>query len=145
MKKALLIVGIILIALALMGASFYGGTMYERNQARQVQNRFFASRGLNGTQPAEGNFQGFGNNPGGGRFFGGGISGQVKSIDGNVMTISTAQNVLTVNLSDSTVYLKSSRAAQSDVVVGDQVMVTGQRDSNGNMTASQVLITKPAQ
>ncbi|MGE5220808.1 MAG: DUF5666 domain-containing protein [Omnitrophica WOR_2 bacterium] len=145
MKKALLIVGIAIIALALMGASFYGGTIYERNQARQVQSRFFASRGLNGTPPADGNFQGSGNNPGGGRFFGGGVSGQVKSIDGNVMTISTTQNVLTVNLSDSTVYLKSSNAAQSDVVVGDQVLVTGQRDSSGNMTASQVLITKPAQ
>lgn len=145
MKKALLIIGIVIVAMALMGASFYGGTLYERNQARQIQSRFFASRGLNGTPPADSNFPGNGNNPQGGRFIGGGFSGQVKSIEGNVMTISTAQNVFTVNLSDSTVYLKSSNAAQSDVVVGDQVLVTGQRDSSGNIAASQILITRPAQ
>jgi len=56
------------------------------------------------------------------------------------LTVSTAQNVTTINLSASTQIQKSGPAASSDLQPGVRVMVTGQRDTKGNITASQVMI-----
>jgi hypothetical protein len=133
MKKALIIGGAILLAALLSAGSFYGGMVYQRNQANQVRANFFRSRGI------DPNAQ---NNGGGQRqgFFGGGATGQVKSLQGNVLTLSTAQNTTTVNLTDTTRIEKAAPAATTDLQPGERVTVTGQRDSNGNITASQVLI-----
>ncbi len=137
MKKGIWIVGSIVIALILMGASFYGGTLYQKNQQTNAQARFLASRGLTG------NFTGGGTGGNGstnGRGFGGGAQGQVKSINGNTISLSTAQNVTTVTLTNSTVILKSDPGTLADLQVGDRVQITGQRDSSGNITASQITV-----
>ncbi len=127
MKKALIIIGGIVLAAILAGASFYGGMAYQRSQQASTQARFFASRGINGDNQG-------GNFPTGGRGIGGfgGITGSVKSIDGNVLSVSTAQNVITVNLSDTTKILKASTGAASDLTAGEQVVVSVQRDTSGN-------------
>jgi hypothetical protein len=57
-----------------------------------------------------------------------------------VLTLSTAQNITTVNLLDSTRIEKSAPGAASDLQAGQGVIVTGQRDSSGNISATQVLI-----
>jgi len=146
MKKIMIIVSAVVIAGALAAGSFFGGMTYQSNQVNQVNQaraNFERLRGqasgdqLPGEAPE-------GLAPGG--FGGGGTTGQVKSIEGNVMTLSTAQDVTTVNLSASTQIQKSGPAATSDLQPGVRVMVTGQRDANGNITASQVmiLITSPS-
>jgi len=146
MKKGIWIGGSIVIALILMGASFYGGTLYQKNQQSSAQARFLASRGINGNFTGGGTFTGGGafraeGTPGAnGRGFGGGETGQVKSINGNTISLSTAQNVTTVTLSDSTVILKSDPGTLADIKVGDRILITGQRDASGNMTASQITI-----
>jgi hypothetical protein len=142
MKKALIIVGVIILAAALSAGSFYGGMTYERSQASNIRSQFLQSRGLTG--------DGFNSNRGqngtpsggqrGGFFGGGGVTGQVKSLDGNVLSLSTAQDVTTVNLTDSTVIEKPSQGTTSDLQAGVRVIVTGQRDSNGTITASQITI-----
>ena len=144
MKKGIWIGGSIIVALILMGASFYGGTLYQKNQQTSAQARFLASRGITGGFSGGGNFTGAAGTPGAGGAgrsgFGGGAQGQVKSIDGNTLTISTAQNVTTVTLSGTTTILKSDPGTVADLKVGDRVLVTGQRDSSGNITASQVTV-----
>jgi hypothetical protein len=138
MKRPVLIIGSVVVALLLMGASFYGGTLYQRNSANQTRNRFLASRGIDANTSgggAGGARQGFG--------FGGGAQGQVKSINGNTLTISTAQNETSVTVSGATVILKSDPGTLADLKVGDRVLVTGQRDSSGNITASQVMVIAP--
>jgi len=151
MKKTLMIIGAILLAALVAAGSFWGGMAYQTNRDNQVRANFLNSRGLanGGGFPNDGQFpnggQGFsgdgapnGQSPG---FFGGGrTTGQVKSIDGNIMMVSTAQDVTTINLSASTQVEKSEPAAIADLQPGMQVTVTGQRDSNGDITASQVLI-----
>jgi len=132
MKKVWIIIGAVVVAAALGAGSFAGGMAYQRNQANRIRENFLSSRGL-------------GNNPGangaqGRSFFGGGATGQVKSIQGNVLTLSTSQNVITVNLSANTRILKTTEATTQDLQTGAQVMVTGQRDNNGNINATQVLI-----
>ena len=132
MKKLLIIAGAVLLAVMLSAGSFYGGMAYQRNQANQIRANFLRSRGIDPNSP----------NNGGQRqgFFGGGTVGQVQSLQGNVLTISTPQNTTTVNLSDSTRIEKAAPAVASDLQQGERVMVTGQRDAKGNITASQVLI-----
>ena len=143
MKKVLIIVGVILAAAVLSAASFWGGMTYQTNKVSQTRNDFFAARGGqpgNGQFPDNGQFPNAAQGQQGQGFRGGGTVGQVKSIDGNVLTLSTAQNVTTVNLSDSTTVMKNVEGTTSDLQPGMRVMVTGERDSKGDLTASQVTI-----
>lgn len=146
MKKILMIAGVILIAVLLSAGGFWGGMTYQSNQADQVRANFMASRGLagDGQIPSGGLFPNGGQFPndgqGAGSFAGRGTTGQVKTIDGNVMTVSTAENITTVNLSTSTQIEKSVSGALSDLEPGTRVIVTGQRDQDGNLTASRVQI-----
>ena len=150
MKKILIIAGAILLAALIAGGSFWGGMKYQTKQADQARASFMAARGMTaGAMPPSGQFPG-GNFPEGGQppsgggigFSGRGTIGVVKTIDGNVMTISTAQDVTTVNLSADTQIEKYASAAITDLQPGMRVMVTGQKDKDGNITASQILIVK---
>lgn len=137
MKKIILIVGSILVAALLSAGSFYGGMTYQTNKAKQAQANFFAARGQNqnGQFPANGQSAGgrqgfFGN--------GGGTIGQIKSIDGDVIQLSTPQNVTTVTVSSNTVIRKTVDGTLADLKPGMRVTVIGQRDSNGNITAATI-------
>jgi hypothetical protein len=66
--------------------------------------------------------------------------GQVKSMDGNVLQLSTAQDVTTVNLTGDTIIIKSVEGTVSELQPGTRVMVVGERDDQGNITASQITI-----
>lgn len=143
MKKNVLIIvgGILLLALAGAGG-FWGGMTYQEKQGNQAQARFFEQRGglpANGQipegmqLPADGQFQG--------GFRGmGGTMGEVKSIKGNVLTISTAQDVTTVNLTEDTMIVKSVEGTADDLQTGMRVTVTGETDKDGKINASQVTI-----
>jgi hypothetical protein len=144
MKKILIIVGAVLLAVLIAGGSFYAGMAYQTKQADQVRTRFMQARGMTeGDMPQPGQFPG-GNPPEGGQFSGGtreflgrGTFGVVKSIDGDVMTISTAQDVTTVNLTKDTLIEKNITGDIADLQNGVRVMVTGQQDKDGNISASQ--------
>ena len=135
MKKGLFVLVAVIVAVGLAAGCFYGGMAYQRTQTANIRAAFAASRGgpPNATDTAGG---------GGGRggFFGGGARGQVKSIEGNALTLSTAQNVTTVNLSNSTQIEKTGPGTLSDLHPGQQVQVTGQRDAKGNIAAVTILI-----
>jgi hypothetical protein len=73
-------------------------------------------------------------------FPGRGTTGVVKTIDGDVITISTAQDVTTINLTEDIRIEKYVSAAITDLQPGVRVMVTGQPDDDGNITASQIQI-----
>ena len=114
---------------------------YQTNRVNQVRTNFFNSRGLGDNGQLPGNGSGLPNGSQNQGFFGGGGTvGQVKTVEGNVMTVSTARNVTTVNLSDSTQIEKPTTGSVADLKPGVQVMITGQRDSNGEITASQITI-----
>jgi hypothetical protein len=138
MKKVLIIIGAILVAGLLSAGSFFGGMQYQIRQANQVRQNFLNTRGF-------GNGNGNGNNgqfpngsQGGGQFGGfarGGTFGQIKSIDGNTLTISTPQSVITVNLDDTTRITKMVDGTSADLQPGMQVTVSGPRDNNGKITS----------
>jgi hypothetical protein len=139
MKKTIIVLIAVVVAVGLAVGSFYGGMAYQRTQTANTQAAFFATRGLdaNGTNPNGGQGQGQSQRRG---FFGGGTTGQVKSIEGNVLTLSTPQNVTTVNLSDTTQIEKTGPGVLSDLTPGLTVVVSGQRDTNGNIAATSILI-----
>ena len=133
MKKIIIIVGAVLLAGLIAAGSFLAGMAYQTNKAEQARVNFFNSRGqlgegqfpqggqapFEGQLPGGGQFRPEGQLPGGGQgafFFGrGGTIGQVKAIDGDTMTLSTAQDVTTVNLSDTTQIEKTVSGSVSDL------------------------------
>jgi hypothetical protein len=147
MKKILIIAGVVVLAGLLSAGSFFGGRAYERTQASRVRSDFLRSRGipLNGTGDGAQGFNGAPGASGGQRQFflgggDGGVSGQVKSIDGNVLTLSTPQDVTTVNISDTTRIEKTVAGTTGDLQPGQRVIVSGERDSKGNLSAAQITI-----
>src|SRR3990170_2613970 len=142
MKKILMIAGAILLAAVIAAGSFWGGIAYQTNRANQVRANFMNARGLSdegqipfGSPPEAGQFQ-----AGGTGFLGRGATGQIKTIEGNVITISTAQDVTTVNLSQATQIDKTVTGVIADLQVGMRVMVTGEKDKDGNLNAGQITI-----
>ena len=71
---------------------------------------------------------------------GGGLMGTVKSLDGNTLTLSTAEDVTTVTLSDATTVRMTVTGDLSDLAEGTRVMVTGETDKDGSLTATQIQI-----
>jgi hypothetical protein len=142
MKTTLIIVIVIavIVAAGVGVGGFFAGKAYEKSQANTVRNDFMRSRGIQDFNPndlpAGANVQN-----GQARAFGGGAFGTVKSIDGNTLILTTAQNTeVKVTLSDTTQIEKTISGATSDLTAGLQVSVNGQRDASGNITAVQVTI-----
>lgn len=142
MKTTLIVIGMIVLVALVAAGSFYGGMVYQTNQASQVRQEFMAARGMadEGQMPGElpsmgGLFQ-----QGGPGVLGRGAAGQVKSIDGNVMTISTAQDVTTINLSEDTQIEMTVSGEITDLKTGMRVMVVGETDGDGVVNASQITV-----
>jgi hypothetical protein len=145
-KKMLVILIIGVLFLATAGGSFYGGMLFQQSQAADIQARFFADRGgapggFVGGQG--GNFPGAGG--GAGNLAGGATVGEIKSIDGDVLTLSTPQSEIKVTLTDTTLIQKTVAGAASDLQVGERITVRGERDSSGNVTATSIQITTSGQ
>lgn len=144
MKRFLLISGIIVIIGLAAAAGFWGGIQYQSNQAEQVRTDFFNARGQieNGQfpnqMPASGVDQRPDRLPPSG--FGSGTTGIIKTIEGNTLTISTAQDVTTVNLSDNLKINKSETGTMDDLQTGLRINIIGQSDSDGTILANEITI-----
>jgi hypothetical protein len=145
MKKVLIITGIIVLFAVVAAGSFWGGMTYQTNKVNQARLNFENARGPISGGQVPGDGTGFprdgmsgGQAPGGG--LGGGMVGQIKTIEGDVMTVSTAQDVTTVNLTTTTQIQKTVAGTTDALQPGTRVMIAGQRDSNGNITATQITI-----
>lgn len=143
--KTTLIITIIVAVIVAVGAGvggFFGGKAYESNHANSVRNNFLRARGLNPNDFTNGSPNGATGTNGQTRgAFGGGTFGQIKSVNGNTLVVTTTRNTdVTVTLSNTTRIEKTSTGTTADLQTGEQVTVAGQRDSSGNITAVQVTI-----
>ena len=140
MKKVLTVFGLFFLVLLAAAGGFWGGMRYESNRAERVQANFFNERGQGnmGSFPQEGQF------PGGwvpsGSPGAGGTMGEVKTYDGNMITVSTAQDITTVQLTDATQIVKSVTGTVADLQPGLRVRITGERAEDGSINAAQVTI-----
>lgn len=139
-KKEYIIFTIVLIV-AIAG-SFYGGMKY---QEVATNSRFAQMRGQmqGGQMPGQsGQKQGINTN----RQRGGLIGGEVLSIDDkNIVLKDRSGGSKIVFFSGSTQYLKSTSGTISDVLVGSNITVTGDQNSDGSVTAKMVQITPQLQ
>jgi len=143
-RKLLFGLGGFVLVLAIAGGAFYGGMVFQRTLSTSARTNFFAGRGGDAGGAVGG---------GGGGFFGvgggaggrGGTAGQIKSIDGNVITLSTPQSEIKVTLTDQTLIQKLVEGATSDLAVGETIVVRGEADSSGNVTANSVQVGRPVQ
>jgi hypothetical protein len=145
MKKLLLVAGGIVVAALIAAGSFWGGMQYQITQVDRVRSAFENARGplANGQNSDQTRaFPGAGGQAGQMPGFAGrgGANGVVKTVDGDVITISTAQDVTTVKLADTTRIQKTIRGTAGDLQPGMRVMVTGEADGDGVITATQVSI-----
>jgi len=82
---------------------------------------------------------------GGGARLGNGASGQLVQINGQNLILTGPSGDLTVTVSSTTTFTQTSTAVLADIVPGDCILATGQKDSTGMLTATTVRLSpKPA-
>ena len=125
------LVGVLLLLVVAAGA-FYGGMRFQGMRSSGTRANFFANRG--GADGA--NFGGGGGGGGGG----GRLSnmGQIKSIEGNVIIVSTQQERLQVTVTDATKYQRLVDGKLDDLQVGANIIVRGESDANGVVNAVSI-------
>jgi len=107
------------------GLGFFGGMQYQKNQRPS-----FSAR--NGSTPAS---------PAGRFGRGGGVTGDIISIDKNTMTVKLPDgSSKIVVLSSTTTINKAAAGAVSDLSVGTRVAAFGTTNSDGSVTATNVQI-----
>ncbi len=141
------LLALVLLAVGAVGGYFYGLTVGQ-TQATTIRDNFLQSRGIGaGAAGAAGAASGAANGAAGGQAaaFGGlgggqGTFGSVKSVNGNTIELSTAQSAVKVTVNDQTTV---QQAVQQSVPIdqlqaGTNVVVVGDRDAQGNITARSI-------
>jgi hypothetical protein len=151
MNKTLKIILAVVVVVLIAGASFYGGMVFGKNQASASA----ATVPMNfpeGFQPPGGAaVPGDGARPFGGRGQGGAAGdvavaagmtfGQIESVDGNTLTLTTqAGGTVTVQVTTTTLIEKNASVQVSDLAAGDTVIVSGSDNEDGSVTARSVQV-----
>jgi hypothetical protein len=69
-----------------------------------------------------------------------GVNGSIASVDGNIVTVTTTQGAVTVNINSNTVIDKTVAGTLSDLNQGQFVTVGGAADSTGSISATEIMI-----
>lgn len=72
---------------------------------------------------------------------GGGLTGTIEKIEGNTVTVNTAQGPLQATLGTDTTIQMMAGGTLQDLTTGLQVTVVGQREADGTVTARTIVIT----
>jgi hypothetical protein len=144
MNKTLKIILSVAAVVLIAAGSFYGGMVIGKNQAAASA----AAGPINfpqGFQPGDGappiagrrqdgTAGGFGAQPGM-------TFGQIESIDGNTLTLTTqAGGTVTVQVTDTTLIEKNASVDVTDLAAGDTVIVSGSDNDDGSITARSVQV-----
>jgi hypothetical protein len=123
----------IIIALVVGAASFYGGMRYQQMRRGNFAGQFAQGgnfRGANGTGLRGGNGGGF--MP---------VTGEIISGDDKTMTVKLQDgSSKIVILSDSTNINKAEAGSKTDLTPGTKILVLGQTNSDGSVTAQSVQV-----
>lgn len=127
MKKAIIVI-LVLIA---CGAGFFGGMKYQQGKRSTFLGQF---NGRQGMRPSQGQL-------GGNRQSFRPVSGEIIGSDDKSITVKLpdGSNKI-ILLSETTTINKAAEATKGDLGNGEEVMVFGQENPDGSVTASSVQI-----
>jgi len=159
MKRVWMGMAAIVLAALAVGATFYGGIKLGQKQVVDNPIKYLAGPGGafsiqvgEGQLPGgpSGSFQGRGGQfpgaqgtPGAGVVVGGrGVSSveTIQAIDGNTLTLSTAEGTVKVITTDTTFIQKFVAVTVADLEVGESVIVSGTENDDGSMTARSIRV-----
>lgn len=131
-NKNLLITALVVVLVA--AGAFYGGTLYQKTQAKTTFGQFARERRFGQNQT------GMMRN-GANRGFGGAVVGDIVSIDNDSLTVKLQDgSSKIVNLSQSTTYSKTETGSKADLKSGTKVAAIGTSNSDGSVTAQNIQI-----
>lgn len=146
------LIALVLLGIGSVGGYFYGMTIGE-TRATDIRTRFLTDRGVAGQAATGGNGATGGTGQtasgaqggAGGAFAqlgggGQGTFGSVKSVEGNVIEVSTAQAVVKVTIPEGARIQETvqQQVTLADLKPGMNVVVQGDRDAQGNVTARTI-------
>ncbi len=139
MQNKNIIFGCLVTAVVVGGASFYGGTIYQKSKITSQ----FGARGnrafMQGQNGQGGNQRSTGAPAMMGR--GGAITGEITAKDDKTLTIKASDgSSRIVILSDSTSYRISTESSLDKIAVGTKVATFGTPNSDGSITATNIEI-----
>lgn len=143
MKDKKIIVSVVIVCVVVLVVGFVSGVAYEKNKLSKSGASSFTSRFVgqgnfnpNGRTGTSGNVR-----TGGNGFLGGAVLGQVISQDSKSLTVKLRDGGSRIVLiSPSTKVEKTVDGVMTDVSVGKQVMITGQVNSDGSVSATSIQI-----
>jgi hypothetical protein len=143
MKKTVIIIVALLVIVAVVAGSFWAGMSFGQAQANQGREQF---RGPGGQGPGPEPFGTPQPGQGGPERSGGGLMGTIEAIEGNTLVVTTQEDTIRVQTTDTTLIEKYTTVAISDLEAGEGVVVSGTRQDDGSYTARsiQVLQVPPA-
>jgi hypothetical protein len=156
MKRVVIGLVVAVVVLALAGGAFFGGMKLGQNQVIKNPMQYLAGAdgafpiragngqfpGGAGTDAQGGQFPGAGGTPGAG-FQGRGVAASadtIQAIDGDTITLNTADGSVKVITSDTTYIQKYMSVTVADLAVGDSVTVQGTNNDDGSITARSIRV-----
>lgn len=138
MRKTLIVV--IIIAVIVVAGAFYGGMKY--GQSKNFSSNNFAQKfGQAGQNGVKANFQGRN-----GQGMAGAVNGEILSLDDKSITVKLRDGgSKIVFFGDKTTVAKTVDGALADLNIGEQVVVMGQANSDGSVTAQSIQIRSAVQ
>ena len=143
MKKLWITIAAPLLALAIAGASFWGGMRYARAETAQAAQQFFQGgfgaragqfpdgqlpEAMRDRQAARGNVPQVGE----------GIVGTIQAIDGAFLTINTVEGTIRIETTATTLIQKVMPVGVDALEVDEQVVVLGRPNDDGTVTARSI-------
>ena len=113
-----------------------------QEEIAQLREQLRAQFGAGGDGPGGGTGGGFG---GGGFGGSGALTGTLESVDGNVVTLNTAQGPLQVTVTEDTTIQKTVQVTVADLALGERLTVGGARGEDGAVEATTIFVLPEGQ
>jgi len=146
MNRTVKIVVTVLGALVLLAGSFYGGTLFGKQQAQAALPEGFRDRVMRlapGEEAPEAAGQRQFGQAGGGpsSASAGGLVGQIEEIDGSSLVVTGFDGQkTTVQATETTLIEKYASVTVADLVAGEQVVISGSQNEDGSITARSIQV-----
>ncbi len=136
-QRILFVVGALALAVITGVSGFFYGTSVGEARANQIRQTFFQERfgGAAASRDSSAMLPGMGQPASRSA-----VTGQVKSVNGNTIELSTRDSVIKVTVNDTTQITKLCAGTLDDVKTGERLVVQGDSDAGGTVTARSIQI-----